>query len=35
MKQNVENNVIMHDFEEHYELHQFEHHSSSLAKKKN
>lgn len=34
MKQNVENNVIIHDFEEHYELHQLEHHSSSLAKKK-
>jgi hypothetical protein len=34
MKQNVENNTIIHDFEEHYELHQLEHHSSSLVKQK-
>ncbi len=34
MKQNVENNMIVHDFEEHYELHQLEHHSFSLAKNK-
>ncbi len=35
MKKNVENNMIIHNFENHYEkLHQFEHHSSSPTKKK-